>query len=281
MLCLSPALDGAAMRKAVRRAGAGPAPRSVLPGVAALLFAGGAAATIAACASMAALDAPMPGGWMLSAMWTPTCAGTWRGAAAAFAGLWCAMTLAMMLPPLLPALWRYRRALDGAGAWRADALAALAGLACFATWTAGGIAVFAPGALLADALMRTPALARAVPLASGLVVLAAGAVQLSAWKAQRLACCRAPSPCRRAEPATARAAWRHGLRLGAGCIACCANLTAVLLALGMMQPGAMAAVTAAIAAERLAPQGYAAARFVGVAMIGIGAFLAARALAAA
>ncbi len=80
--------------------------------------------------------------------------------------------------------------------------------------------------------MRSEALARAVPLASALVVGAAGLLQLTAWKARQLACCRMTPSQRLA--ADAGTAWRHGIRLGLHCTSCCASPTAILLALGVM-----------------------------------------------
>ncbi|GAF93412.1 unnamed protein product, partial [marine sediment metagenome] len=66
------------------------------------------------------------------------------------------------------------------------------------------------------------------------------------------------------------AAWRHGLRLGLHCIGCCANLSVILLVVGAMDLRAMALVTIAIAAERLAADGIYMARIVGAAAIGMG-----------
>jgi predicted metal-binding membrane protein len=54
----------------------------------------------------------------------------------------------------------------------------------------GGRVAFPLGVALAAAEMRMPALARAVPMAVGVVVVIAGALQFSAWKARHLACCR-------------------------------------------------------------------------------------------
>jgi predicted metal-binding membrane protein len=86
-------------------------------------------------------------------------------------------------------------------------------------------------------------------------VLIAGALQFTKWKAHHLTCCRsAPAP-RSLPPAHQRAAWRLGLHLAVHCGLSCANLTAILLVLGIMDLRAMAAVTAAITAERLAPAG--------------------------
>jgi len=77
--------------------------------------------------------------------------------------------------------------------------------------------------------------------------------------------------------ADARTAWRHGLRLGLHCSHCCAGLTAILLVVGVMDLRVMAAVTAAITVERLAPAGERVARAVGVVVVGTGLFLIARA----
>jgi predicted metal-binding membrane protein len=201
---------------------------------------------------------------------------TWADAAAAFLGMWIVMTVAMMLPSLVPMLWRYRQAVGRTCETRLARLAALAGLAYFLVWTLFGVAAFVLGAALAAAAMQQPALARAVPIAAGAVVLIAGALQITAWKARHLACCReAPGPARRLR-ADAGTAWRHGLRLGLHCCSCCAGPTAVLLVIGVMDLRAMAAVAAAITVERLAPAGERTARAIGVAAIGAGLLLIAR-----
>jgi len=125
--------------------------------------------------------------------------------------------------------------------------------------------------------MRLPALARAVPFAAGGVVLVSGALQLTDWKTRCLACCRDAPGRDRTLPADAGTAWRHGLRLRLHCSRCCGGLMAVLLAVGVMDLRAMAVVTAAITAERLAPAGERVARAVGIAAIGTGFLLIARA----
>ena len=74
-------------------------------------------------------------------------------------------------------------------------------------------------------------------------------------------------------PAHTGAAWRTGLRFGLHCGLSCANLTAVLLVAGVMDLRAMAAVTAAITAERLAPGGKHVARAIGALIAGAGLFM--------
>jgi predicted metal-binding membrane protein len=247
-------------------------------GLSALLLAATAAATVAWCGSMSAMGGmPMPGGWTMSMAWMRMPGQGWPGAAAAFLGMWAVMMVAMMLPALVPMLWRYREAVGGAGEGRLGRLTALVGLAYFLVWAAVGAAAFPLGVALAEAEMRSPALARAVPALIGLVVLAAGALQLTGWKARRLARCREVPGHGRRLAADAGTAWRHGLRLGLRCAACCAGPTAVLLALGVMDLRAMALVTAAITAERLAPRGERVARAIGAVGVGAGLLLVARA----
>ena len=69
-------------------------------------------------------------------------------------------------------------------------LTALVGLGYFFVWTSFGIAAFPLGVALSAIEMELPELARAVPMAVGVVVLIAGALQFSAWKAHHLAYCR-------------------------------------------------------------------------------------------
>jgi predicted metal-binding membrane protein len=246
-------------------------------GVSALLFAASATVTIHWCASMSAMgELPMPGGWTMSMAWTPMCGQTWLQAAATFLGMWTVMMMTMMLPSLVPMLWRYRQAVGRAGRPPLGVLTTLVGIGYFLVWTVPGIAAFPLGAALAAAELNDSALARAVPVAVGVVVLIAGALQLTAWKARYLACCRTASSCDRALPADAAAALRHGLRLGLHCSASCAGLTAMLLVVGVMDVRAMACMTAVITVERLAPAGERIARAIGMAMAAAGLLLVAR-----
>ena len=280
------------------------APQRAFFGVSALLFAASAAVTIIWCASMSAMgEMPMPGGWTMSMAWMRMPGQTWPGAAASFLGMWVVMMVAMMLPSLVPMLWRYRQAVARIGETRLGRLTALAGVGYFFVWTVFGMAAFALGVVLAAVEIQQPALARAVPIAVSVVVLIAGSLQLTAWKARHLACCREASASARvglsasfgetspkrppaAEagprrgrtlPADTRTAWRHGLRLGLHCSCCCGGLTAILLVIGVMDVRAMAVVAAAITVERLAPAGDRVARAIGAVVAGAGLFLIGRA----
>lgn len=65
--------------------------------------------------------------------------------------------------------------------------------------------------------------------------------------------------------------------LGVRCSLCCAGLMLALLAIGMMNPVAMGAVTLAISAERLTPVPRGIARVAGVAIVVVGVLTIARA----
>jgi predicted metal-binding membrane protein len=254
------------------------ASQRVFFGVSALLFAASAAVTIVWSASMSAMgEMPMPGGWAMSMAWARMPGQTWPGAAASFLAMWVMMMIAMMLPSLVPILWRYRQAIGRPGETRLGRLTALVGVGYFFVWSVFGMAAFPLGVALAAVEMQHPALARAAPIAVGVVVLMAGSLQLTAWKAHHLAGCREAPGRGGTLPAGAVSAWRHGLRLGLHCSQCCVGLMAILLVMGVMDLRATAVVAAAITVERLAPAGERVARATGAVVFGAGLFLIARA----
>ncbi len=177
------------------------ASRQAFLGVSALLFAASAAVTIAWCGSMSAMgEMPMPGGWTMSMAWIRMPGQTWLGAMASFLGMWVVMMVAMMLPSLVPMLWRYRQVVGTTGQAHPGRLTALVAVGYFFVWTLFGMAVFPLGVVLAAIEMQQPALARAVPIAVGVVVLMAGSLQFTAWKARHLARCREAPARRRPSP---------------------------------------------------------------------------------
>ena len=252
--------------------------RGALLGVAALLFGASVTLTIAWCRSMAAMgEMAMPGGWAMSMVWTRMPGQTWLGAAAAFLGMWGVMMVAMMLPSLVPMLWRYREAVGNSSETHLGRLTAIVGVGYFVVWTVFGMALFPLGIALATLAMKWEAAARGVPMAVGMVVVTAGIFQLGAWKARHLACCRELPRRGRVLLADVGTAWRLGLRFGLHCVYCSVPLMAILLSVGVMDLRAMAIVAAAIIVERLAPDGERVARVVGGVVVGAGLFLIARA----
>jgi predicted metal-binding membrane protein len=247
-----------------------------------LLFAASAALTILCCISMSAMGGmPMPGGWRMSMAWMRMPGQTWLDVAASFLRMWVVMMIAMMLPSVAPALWRYRQVLRWIPRKHLDYLTTLIAAAYFLVWTGLGIAVFAVGATLANLEMHRPPFASLVPSLASVVVLVAGVLQFTPWKTRELACCRELSRPDRSAAVDPYGAWREGLHLGVRCSLCCVGLTAVLLVGGIMNLGVMAVVTAGITLERLAPTSMRVAEVIGAIMIVAGLILIARTVAAA
>lgn len=189
--------------------------------------------------------------------------GTWIGAAISFEAMWIVMMTVMMLPVLIPMLAHYRTAVSERGGRRLVLVTAMAAAYLF-TWAVVGVGIFAAG----GPLMRAGSV-------TWPIVVLAGAWQFTPIKARQLACCREPLD--RRVPSDVRTAWRHGLRFGARCVRCCANLTVILIAVGMMDVLVMGLVTAAIAAERVPASGERAARVSGAAAIAAALVQSARA----
>ena len=202
---------------------------------------------------------------------------TWYGAAAGFLEMWMAMMVPMMLPSLVPMLSRYRRSVRGADGIHLHGLTALVGVGYFVIWAVLGAAAYAAGAGVTAVEMHWAKVAQWPPVGAGVLLLVAGGVQVTSWKARQLAVCREGSGCGSPHAPNALGAWRHGLRLGVRCSLCCGSLMLALLAIGMMDLVAMAAVTLAIFAERLAPAPLRVARMTGVAIVVVGVLTIARA----
>ena len=234
--------------------------------------------TIVWCVSMSAMGAmDMPGGWAMSMMWMRMPGQSWLGVSGGFVGDVGrddgGDDAAVHWPRRC---WRYHESLGATVASRRGWLTALVGVGYFAVWAVLGVVVFALGSVLAAIAMEKTALARAVPMVVGAAVLIAGVLQHTGWKARQLALCReAPG---HGQPLAVRtgAAWRHGWCLGLHCVQSCAGLTAVVLALGVMDLRVMAVVAGAITVERLAPNSVRMARAIGVAVVALGLVMVAR-----
>jgi predicted metal-binding membrane protein len=192
---------------------------------------------------------------------------TWYGAAAEFVGMWLAMMAPMMLPSLVPTLWRYRRSVPSGSALARHGLTALVILGYFTVWAllGAGVHAAAAGLTAVEAHWEARSLQPALTCAA---LLLAALVQLSGWKARQLARCTR-EPAFAPQPA-ALGALRHGLELGVRCALSCGNLMLALLATGLMDPLAMTAVGLAVTAERLAPAPRLAARVAGLALAAVG-----------
>lgn len=188
----------------------------------------------------------------------------WPVAAAWFLASWMVMMVPMMLPSLVPMLWRHTRS---------TGVATLVSAGYYLVWAIYGVAAFALGIGVTTVQRQWPAIVSLVPVATGVVVLIAGGVQLTGWKLRQLAHCWDALACGQARPPQRGPAWRQGLRLGVRCCLCCSGYMTVLLVTGMMRVGVMALVAAAITIERIAPAPRRVARAAGVVIILTGAVL--------
>lgn len=213
----------------------------------------------------------MPGGWTMSMTWMLMPEQNWFFAAVSFLGMWLMMMMAMMLPSLVPILQRYCKLVDRTCKMHLGRLTVLIGVGYFFVWILFGILVFPLGVFLAAIEMQDPALARAVPIAVGVLVLIAGSFQFTSWKLYNLDC-YLETPNQRL-PVRVSTALLHGLHLGLHCVHCCTNLIIILLVIGVMDLKVMAAVTAAITIERLAPGRERIAKVIGIVIVGAGLFL--------
>jgi predicted metal-binding membrane protein len=187
------------------------------------------------------------------------------------------MMVAMMLPSLVPMLSRYHRSVPIVVGIHRHGLTALVCVGYFVIWTALGWAAHAASVGIMAVEMRWGRVAQWLPVGAGVMLLLAGSVQFTSWKARQLALWREGSGCGCPPAPTALGAWRHGLRLGVRCSLCCGSVMLALLAIGMMDPVAMAAATLAIAAERLAPAPLRVERVTGAAILVVGVLTIAQA----
>ena len=187
--------------------------------------------------------------------------GAGSGGVVFFAGFWATMTAAMMLPSAAPTVALVARI---AGRARA-AVPFVAGY--LVLWCALGLAAYA----LLRALPGVPH----AELAAGAAIGLAGLYQLTPLKQSCLRRCRTPL-------GFVAHRWRDGplgpfalgVEHGAVCAGCCIGLMAIVFALGLMSLVAMAAVTVAIAAEKLLPGGQRLSLALAVALVALGSWIA-------
>jgi len=175
---------------------------------------------------------------------------------------WLAMMIAMMFPAIAPVVllfdrWRRKRNRNPA-----STLGFVLGY--LVVWTTAGLVVYV--ALLAiDA--RVDSSTTAVRL-GGAVLVAAGLYQMTPLKTICLTKCRSPLGLvmEHAQDLDRgmRGPFRVGLSHGAYCLGCCWALMAILVVLGLMNLGWMAAVSALILVEKVLPPGPALGRIIGI-----------------
>src|ERR687894_1292234 len=172
-------------------------------------------------------------------------------------GMWAVMMVGMMLPAAAPMVLFFaafaRRSREQGHR-----------VAPVGTFVAGYLAVWSAFALLATSLqwgldraaLLSPHMAAVSPVLGGAILIAAGLYQWTPLKDACLGLCRSPVAFVMGHwrPGTA-GAFRMGVEHGALCVGCCWALMALLFVGGVMNLLWVAAITAAVLAEKLAPRG--------------------------
>jgi predicted metal-binding membrane protein len=188
--------------------------------------------------------------------------------------MWAVMMTAMMVPPATPVFLIFVSVLrrrHGAAPLRLTA-AFVAGY--LAIWTGfSALAAAAQYGLHAAALLSPDAMRVTTPLAGG-VLIAAGVWQWTPLKRACLAHCRSPLQ-------FLTTVWREGAagafsmggRHGLWCVGCCWMLMALLFVVGTMNLLWVAALSALVLVEKVAPQGMRLGRVWGVLLVAAGLWL--------
>jgi len=199
----------------------------------------------------------------------------WAASLPLFVTMWVVMMVAMMFPAVSPVVLLFDR-------WRRSRERSVATTMAFVAgyliiWSVAGVFVFTAIVALD---MQIDHSATAVRV-GGAVLIGAGIYQLTPLKTMCLTQCRSPLSLimQHAQLLSegVRGPLQVGLMHGGWCIGCCWALMAVLVALGVMHLGWMAAVAAVILAEKLLPGGQTAPRLIGGALLAAGAVVAATA----
>ena len=175
--------------------------------------------------------------------------------------MWSAMMIAMMLPAAAPmvltfiALCRHKR--QAGRAW----IFVAAYLAIWAAFSAGATALHWG---LQTTNLITPMMASNSIWLTGILLVVAGAVQFTRLKEVCLQHCRTPMGFLLTEWRDgAVGAWRMGFKHGLLCLGCCWALMGLLFVAGVMNLAWVAALTAAVAIEKLHPAGVRIGKFLG------------------
>jgi predicted metal-binding membrane protein len=171
--------------------------------------------------------------------------------------MWAVMMTAMMMPSAAPLVLLYaaaaRKHHDTVSP--AHRIYALAGGYVF-VWALFSVGATALQRLLAAALVLTPMMEPATPVAASAVLGAAGFYQLTPWKRACLSVCRSPLGfmLQRWRAGTA-GAFRLGLDHGVHCLGCCWALMLILFAGGVMNLTIILTLTVWALLEKTAPFG--------------------------
>ena len=211
-------------------------------------------------------------GWMMKATWDATYL-------LLIFSMWAVMMVAMMLPSALPTILIFHRAVRNDPEVRSPSRRTFAFVAGYILAWCG----FSVGATLlqwglAEAALLSPMMVSASAWLGGAILIVAGVYQ---WTPLKYACvrqCRSPLAflAEHWEPGMPRAL-RLGLHHGLYCVGCCWGLMLLLFVGGVMSLLWIAAITAFVLLEKLAPYGALVQRLSGLALVLAGAWVLASA----
>lgn len=188
--------------------------------------------------------------WMMNTVWDwPRIIMLWV--------MWAAMMTAMMLPTATPLILLYaaaahRQVESGRPEARIYALAA----GYLLVWALFSVFATALQRLLSTALLLTPMMEPATPLAGGVVLAIAAAYQLTPLKRACLRACRSPLGFMMQRwRSGVTGAFRLGVQHGTYCLGCCWALMLILFVGGVMNLTVIIALTVWVLVEKLAPFG--------------------------
>jgi predicted metal-binding membrane protein len=199
----------------------------------------------------------------------------WATSLPLFLVMWIVMMVAMMFPSVSPGVLLFDR-------WRRSRQRSVATTIAFVAgyliiWGVVGVFVFAAIVAL-DLQINSSSTAYRV---GGAVLFAAGIYQLTPLKRVCLTQCRSPLSLIMEHAQLlgegVRGPLQVGLMHGGWCIGCCWALMAVLVALGVMHLGWMAAVAVVILAEKVLPGERVTSNVIGGVLLAAGAVVAATA----
>ena len=233
-----------------------------------LLLGAGMDMSAVAMTRMAGMD-----GWMMTpAVWIP-------GYAALALSMWWVMMVAMMLPSAAPVLLLFARVTRRDEAGRPLTPTGSFALGYLVAW--GGfslVAVVLQGAMEAARLM-SPMLESTNVWLGAAILVAAGLWQLTPIKTRCLRHCRTPLGFLTGNWRGGRwGALRMGLEHGGYCLGCCWFLMALLFFGGVMNLYWIVGLAAFVLLEKTIPLDHWLGRVAGIALLGWGGVLAARAL---
>jgi len=208
--------------------------------------------------------------WMMSTVWDfPRIVLLWT--------MWAVMMTAMMLPSAAPLILLYASALRRTTPERATSrIYALTGGYLF-VWALFSAAATALQRALSKALVLTPMIEPATPLAAAIVLAIAGVYQLTPLKRACLRACRSPLGFMMSRPREGLAgAIRLGIDHGFYCLGCCWALMLILFAGGVMNLAVIVALTVWVLVEKIAPLGEWTASVSGAALLALAVWIVVR-----